>query len=55
MTETVEMKDGKTLYYYPARGNGKGLLSIINYCRELGMTDDEIRELFDKAIENMEG
>ena len=55
MEESIKKPDGKVLYYCPARGNGKSLLSIVRYCRELGMTDDEIKELFEKAIKNMEG
>lgn len=55
MTETIKQTDGEVLYYYPARGDGKSLLSIVQYCKELGMTDDEIKELFEKAIKNMEG
>ena len=47
--------DGKVLYYQPARGNGKSLLSIVNYCKAQGMTDEEIIELWDKAIERLRG
>lgn len=48
--------DGKVLYYCPARGGGKSsLLNIINYCRSQGMTDEEIIELWDKAIKRLKG
>lgn len=55
MGEAIKKPDGKVLYYYPARGDGKSLLSIVRYCKELGMTDDEIKELFEKAIKNIGG
>ena len=55
MAETVKGPDGKVLYYCPARGDGKSLLNIINYYKAKGMTDEEIIELWDKAIERLRG
>lgn len=55
MPVTIETKGGETLCYYLARAGGKNFLSLVLYCRELGMTDDEIQELFEKAFNNMEG
>ena len=55
MAETNEKTKGGTLYYYPARGDGKSLLNIINYCKSQGMTDEEIIELWDKAIKRLKG
>ena len=55
MAETVKQSDSKVLYYSPARGDGKSLLSIVNYCKSQGMTDEEIIELWDKAIKRLRG
>lgn len=55
MAVTIDKPDGKTLYYQPARGDGKSLLNIINYCKSQGMTDEEIIELWDKAIKRLRG
>ncbi len=44
-----------TLYYHPARGDGKSLLTLVNTCKAMGLTYEEIQGLFDKAIEKMEG
>lgn len=53
MSVMIKTKDG-LMYIQMARGNGKSLRSLVVYCRSLGMTDEEIKSLFEEVLNNME-
>lgn len=52
---TLEDFDGNIFHYSPARGDGKSLLSFIKYCFAKGMTEEEIKAMFEQSIKKMGG